>query len=52
MAAERAAPERDVETMIPFAFAVEWGALDALRWPNEPAESLDRMLDRDDGRPD
>lgn len=52
MAAERAAPERDVETNIPLAFDVECGALDALRCPNEPVELLERILERDDGRPD
>lgn len=50
MAAERAAPERDVDTNTPFV--VVCGALDGRRWPNEPIELLERILDRDDGRTD
>lgn len=52
MAAERAAPERDVDTKIPFVLDDECGALEALRCPYELIELLERKLERDDGRPD
>lgn len=52
MAAERAAPDLDVETKIPLLPAVEFecGALDSRRLPYEPNELLERILERDDGR--
>lgn len=52
MAAERAAPDLDVETRIPLLPAVEFecGALDNRRWPYDPNELFDLMLERDDGR--
>lgn len=52
MAAERAAPDLDVETRIPLLPAVEFecGALDNRRWPYDPKELFDLMLERDDGR--
>lgn len=49
MAADRAAPDLDVETRIPLLDEFVCGALDGRRW-NEPIELLERMLDRDDGR--
>lgn len=54
MAAERAAPERDVDTRTPLLPPVEFecGALDGRRLPYEPNELLERMLERDDGRPE
>lgn len=48
MAADLAAPERDVDTNTPFELAV--GALDGRRLPNEPIELLECILDRDEGR--
>lgn len=48
MAADLAAPERDVDTKMPFELAV--GALDGRRLPNEPIELLECILERDDGR--
>lgn len=51
MAAERAAPERDVDTktpLLPDEFVC--GADDGRRLLNEPNELFERMLDRDDGR--
>lgn len=39
MAADLAAPERDVDTNIPFEPAV--GALDGRRLPNEPIELVE-----------
>lgn len=38
MAADRAAPERDVDTNMPLDVA---GALDGRRWLNEPIEQLE-----------
>lgn len=51
MAAERAAPERDVDTRTPLLPAVEFvcGALDGRRY--EPNELLER-IERDDDRPE
>lgn len=49
MAADRAAPERDVDTKTPLELC---GALDGRRRPNESIELLERILDRDDGRTD
>lgn len=51
MAAERQAPDRDVDTrtpLLPDEFVC--GALEARRLLNEPNELFERMLDRDDGR--
>lgn len=52
MAAERAAPDLDVETKIPLLPVVEFecGALDSRRCPFDPNELLLRILERDDGR--
>lgn len=52
MAADLAAPDLDVETKIPLLPAVEFecGALDSRRWPYDPNELLERILERDDGR--
>lgn len=52
MAAERAAPERLVETSTPLLpDELVCGALDGRRWLYEPNELLERMLaERDDGR--
>lgn len=51
MAADRAIPERDVETKTPLLLdELVCGALDGRRLPNEPNELLDRILERDDGR--
>lgn len=50
MAAERAAPERDVLTRTPFEPLC--GALDGRLWLYELIELLDRRLERDDGRPE
>lgn len=52
MAAERAAPERDVDTNTPFEPLLVCGALDGRRFPYEPIDVLERILDRDDGRTD
>lgn len=49
-AAQRLAPDRDVDTRIPLLDEFVCGALDGRRWPNELIEPLERMLDRDDGR--
>lgn len=49
MAAERAAPERDVDTRMPLLELV-CGALDGLRLLNDPIELFEWMLERDDGR--
>lgn len=45
MAAERAAPWRDCDTVTPF----EWGAPDDRR-VYDPIEPVERWLERDDGR--
>lgn len=50
MAAERAAPERDVLTRTPLEPLC--GALDGRLWLYELIELLDRRLERDDGRPE
>lgn len=51
MAADLAAPVRDVDTRTPFDPDCI-GALDGRRLLNEPIEPLDLKLDRDDGRAD
>lgn len=48
MAAERAAPERDVDTSTPFE--PDCGALDGRRLQYDEIELLERILPRDDGR--
>lgn len=48
MAAERAAPWRDCDTLTPF----EYGAPDDRRPVYEPIEPEERWLDLDDGRLD
>lgn len=48
MAADLAAPDRDVDTRIPFD--PDCGALDGRRFVYEPIELLDLKLPRDDGR--
>lgn len=48
MAADLAAPDRDVETRIPLE--PDCGALDGRRLVYEPIELLDLKLLRDDGR--
>lgn len=50
MAAERAAPERELLTRTPLD--PDCGALDGRRLVNELMELLERMLERDDGRPE
>lgn len=50
MAAERAAPERDELTSTPLEPLC--GALDGRRWLYELIELLDRIEERDDGRPE
>lgn len=52
MAADLAAPVRDVETSTPFDPPCPAGALDGRRWLNEPIDPLERKLERDDGLPD
>ena len=48
MAADLAAPDRDVDTKTPFEFVC--GALDGRRLPYDPMELLECKLERDDGR--
>lgn len=48
MAADLAAPERDVDTNTPFE--PHCGALDGRRLLYDPMLLLDRILDLDDGR--
>lgn len=50
MAAERAAPERDVDTRMPLPDELVCGALDGRRLLNEPIELFEWMLERDEGR--
>lgn len=50
MAADLAAPVRDVDTRTPFD--PDCGALDGRRLPYEPIEPLECRLERDDGRAD
>lgn len=50
MAADLAAPEREVDTNTPLE--PHCGALDGRRLLYEPMLLLDRMLERDEGRPE
>lgn len=50
MAADLAAPVRDVDTRTPFE--PDCGALEARRFVNDPTEPLERRLLREDGRAD